>query len=103
MNHDTRGKLSFLVPTIYILFLILPIYWLVNMSFKENSEILGALSLWPKNPTLRNYTVIFTDPSWYKGYINSIIYVVMNTVISCHTAVSVAPKRGTMNTSELSS
>ena len=30
----------------------------------------------------RNYRVIFTDPVWYNGYINSIIYVVMNTVIS---------------------
>ncbi len=61
---------------IYIIFLLLPIYWLVNMSFKTNQEILGGFSLWPQNPTLRNYAVIFTDPSWYKGYINSIIYVV---------------------------
>ena len=72
---------AWLVPTLYILFLLLPIYWLVNMSFKTNQEILGAFSLWPRDPTLRNYAVIFTDPSWYKGYINSIIYVVMNTAI----------------------
>ena len=80
-----RGEVSrfwWLVPTIYILFLMLPIYWLVNMSFKTNQEILGAFSLFPQNPTLQNYQVIFTDPSWYRGYINSIIYVVMNTVIS---------------------
>ena len=68
--------------TLYIVFLMLPIYWLVNMSFKTNEEITGVLSLWPINPTLHNYRVIFTDPAWYSGYINSIIYVVMNTVIS---------------------
>ena len=83
-------RLSWLVPTIYIVFLLLPIYWLVNMSFKETSEILSTFSLWPVNPTLRNYEVIFTDPSWYNGYINSIIYVVMNTVISVTAALPAA-------------
>ena len=83
-------RLSWLVPTIYIVFLLLPIYWLVNMSFKETSEILSTFSLWPVNPTLRNYQVIFTDPSWYNGYINSIIYVVMNTVISVTAALPAA-------------
>ncbi len=92
--HTTKAplsqRLSWLVPTIYIVFLLLPIYWLVNMSFKETSEILSTFSLWPQNPTLRNYMVIFTDPSWYKGYINSIIYVVMNTVISVAAALPAA-------------
>ncbi len=83
-------RLSWLVPTIYIVFLLLPIYWLVNMSFKETSEILSTFSLWPQNPTLRNYAVIFTDPSWYNGYINSITYVVLNTLISVTVALPAA-------------
>lgn len=87
---DTRSRFGFLIPTIYIVFLILPIYWLVNMSFKTNSEILGDFSLWPTNPTIANYAVIFTDPSWYNGYINSIIYVVLNTVISVAAALPAA-------------
>ena len=77
-----RPRLGWLVPTIYIIFLLLPIYWLVNMSFKTNQEITAAFTLFPRDFTLRNYAVIFTDPSWYSGYINSIIYVVLNTVIS---------------------
>ncbi len=85
-----ESRLWWLVPTIYIFLLMLPIYWLVNMSFKTNQEILGAFSLWPRNPTLHNYAVIFTDPSWYKGYINSIIYVVMNMVISVAVALPAA-------------
>ena len=32
--------------------------------------------------TWDNYKVIFTDASWYSGYINSMIYVAINTVIS---------------------
>ena len=34
-----------LVLLIYFLFLLVPIYWLLNMSFKSNTEILGGLSL----------------------------------------------------------
>ena len=30
---------KWLVPTFYIVFLMLPIYWLLNMSFKTTNEI----------------------------------------------------------------
>ena len=86
----TKRDLSWIVPTLYIVFLMLPIYWLVNMSFKTNQEITGVFSLWPQQPTLRNYAVIFTDPAWYSGYINSIIYVVLNTAISISVALPAA-------------
>ena len=38
---------TWLVPTLYIIFLMLPIYWLLNMSFKTTNEILGGFSLYP--------------------------------------------------------
>ncbi len=78
------------VMTVYLIFLMLPIYWLLNMSLKTNEEILSTFSLWPQNFTLANYKTIFTDPSWYGGYINSITYVVMNTVISITVALPAA-------------
>ena len=56
-------KFKWLVPTIYILFLMLPIYWLINMSFKTTSEIINTYSLWPRQFTLDNYITIFTDLS----------------------------------------
>jgi len=78
------------VMGLYLLFLMLPIYWLINMSLKTNSEILGAFSLWPRNLTFENYTLILTDPSWYMGYVNSLIYVLMNTAISLAVALPAA-------------
>ncbi|WP_026987901.1 carbohydrate ABC transporter permease [Fodinicurvata fenggangensis] len=83
-------KGRWLIPTIYIILLMIPIYWLVNMSFKTNQEILSVLSPIPLNPTLDNYLVIFTDASWYSGYINSTIYVVMNMIISVSVALPAA-------------
>ena len=37
------------------------------MSLKTNDEILSVFSLWPQDPTLANYAVILTMPSWYIG------------------------------------
>jgi len=84
------SRLRWLLPTIYIVFLLLPIYWLVSMSFKTTNEILGGFTLWPNRFTLENYAKIFSDPTWYNGYINSLIYVVMNTVISVSVALPAA-------------
>ena len=81
---------SAVVMTLYILFLLLPIYWLVNMSFKTNQEITSTFTLFPQTFTFGNYAVILTDPSWYMGYVNSLIYVVMNTVISLSVALPAA-------------
>ncbi len=79
-----------IVMTTYIVFLLLPIYWLLNMSLKTNEEILSTFSLWPQNLTFDNYMTIFTDPSWYNGYINSMTYVTMNVVISVSVALPAA-------------
>lgn len=81
---------SNIIVSLYILFLMVPIYWLANMSLKTNQEILSGFSLWPKDLTLDNYITIFTDPSWYGGYLNSITYVMMNTVISVVVALPAA-------------
>ncbi|MEM6355125.1 MAG: carbohydrate ABC transporter permease [Pseudomonadota bacterium] len=81
---------SAVVMTVYIVFLMLPIYWLLMMSLKTNEEILSTFTLWPNEITFRNYIEIFTNPAWYWGYINTIIYVVMNTVISVTVALPAA-------------
>jgi len=75
---------------IYLVFLMLPIYWMFNMSLQTNADILGSFSLYPKNITFGNYMNIFTDSAWYNGYINSIIYVSMNMVISLVVALPAA-------------
>ena len=89
-RKEPRINRSAVVMGLYLLFLLLPIYWLLNMSLKTNTEILGTFSLFPKDLTLENYVKILTDESWYIGYINSLIYVVMNTVISLVVALPAA-------------
>ena len=83
-------RARWLAPAFYIFFLMAPIYWLLNMSFKTTNEILGAFTLFPHEFTFANYAKIFTDPTWYNGYINSIIYVGINTVLSVAVALPAA-------------
>ena len=56
-------RLRWLIPTLYIIFLMLPIYWLLNMSFKTTNEILGGFSWFPAEFTVDSYVEIFTDPT----------------------------------------
>jgi glycerol transport system permease protein len=89
-NAGLRRAVSYAVLIGYLLFLLLPIYWLVNMSFKTNTEIQTTMSLLPQSPTAQNFGVILSDPTWYMGYVNSLIYVLLNTVISVSVALPAA-------------
>ena len=41
MRH---GDLPKVILAVYIVLLMLPIYWLINMSFETNSEIMTAMA-----------------------------------------------------------
>ena len=75
---------------LYLTLLLLPIYWMLNMSLRTNADILGTFSLYPANLTFANYAKIFSDPSWYMGYVNSMTYVSINMVISLLVALPAA-------------
>ncbi|AQR70237.1 glycerol transport system permease protein [Janthinobacterium sp. OK676] len=83
-------KMSSTILVVFLLGSLLPIYWMLNMSLKTNEEIVGVLSLWPQQLTFANYHTIFTDRSWYSGYINSMIYVALNMVMSVTVALPAA-------------
>jgi glycerol transport system permease protein len=72
---------------VYLLLSVVPIYWLVAMAMQTNERILGTFHLFPSVYTWRNFETILTDPSWYQGYINSITYVTINTIVSVAVAL----------------
>lgn len=75
---------------LFLVFLLIPVYWLINMSFQTTAEIRSVFSLVPLRPTLYNYRVIFSDASWYLSYVNAAIYVVLNTLLSLLVALPAA-------------
>jgi glycerol transport system permease protein len=74
----------------YLFVLLLPIYWMFNMSLRDNNDIMSRMAFFPDNPVIHNYVEILTDPAWYWGYINSFAYVSINTVICLVVALPAA-------------
>ena len=59
-----------------------PFYWLFVMSFKTTRKIEASFIPYPQAPTLENFELIFSDHTWYLGYLNAVIYVLINVTIS---------------------
>jgi glycerol transport system permease protein len=83
-------RARYLILLVYIVFLMLPLYWMLNMSLKTTAETLTTFSLFPRELTFRNYLTIFSNRAWYSGYLNSIAYVSLNTIISLLVALPAA-------------
>ncbi len=90
MMAERRVRTRDVALVAYLLFAIIPVYWMINMSLRTNQEIVSAFSVFPRSLTLEHYRTIFSDASWYSGYINSLIYVAMNTVLSLLVALPAA-------------
>ena len=75
---------------LYLLFTLAPIYWMVHMSLRSNLAITGAFAWLPESFLLDNYRTILTDSAWYSGYVNSMIYVGLNTILSVTVALPAA-------------
>ncbi len=90
MRKAGPGQRRRLVPVIYAGFVLIPLYWLVMISFMTQEEATAGLSFFPAEPTLVNYLYILTDPGWRAGFINSAIYVSINVVLSLAVAVPAA-------------
>jgi glycerol transport system permease protein len=58
-----QGVLPKFILATYMVVLMLPIYWLINMSLRTNSDIVSGMALWPHNPTLEKYFQILNDPT----------------------------------------
>jgi glycerol transport system permease protein len=84
------GLLPRLGFAVYLLALMLPIYWLVNMSLRSNEEITSALAFFPHHPSLEKYFYILHDPTWVHAFLVSLTYVAINTVISVTAALPAA-------------
>jgi glycerol transport system permease protein len=79
-----------IVPIIYVSVLMVPIYWLITMALKSNGEIAGLFTLYPHAPTLKWFTLIFTEKAWWMGYVHALAYVCLNVIISVSVAIPAA-------------
>ncbi|MCH8332704.1 carbohydrate ABC transporter permease [Candidatus Sumerlaeota bacterium] len=75
---------------IYFILLFIPIYWLAITSLKSDDEILSRFSVFPEHATLEHYREIAGSPVWRSSFLNSLIYVALNVMITLVAAVPAA-------------
>jgi len=82
------------INTIMILFLIIilyPLIYVVSSSFSSGSAVsAGRVLLWPVEPTLQGYKIVFGYKAVWTGYANTILYTVCGTCLNLVLTVMVA-------------
>ncbi len=78
------------IPMVYVAVILLPLYSIVNYSFKTEFEIKNSITPIPMLGTLGNYEAIFSDSQAYMALLNTLIYVLINNIITLIVAVPAA-------------
>ena len=93
MNHPTKVKESIgeriYTIVVYLLLIlisatiILPLLHIISGSFSDPMQLLtDNVSFWPKGFTTSMYEKVLKDASIWTGYLNTILYTVLGTLIS---------------------
>ena len=90
LTNDRSSKVAQTILAIYCVYLALPLYWLLAISVQQNADITGAFSIFPQDPSLKNFMELWMNPVWSRSFINSLTYVVINTLLSISLALPAA-------------
>lgn len=75
--------LNYLVLAAFFIIVLYPLVYVVSASFSNPTAVVsGRMWLLPVEPTLDGYRAIFTYESIIRGYLNSIFYVVVGTLVN---------------------
>ena len=89
-RNDRSSKVAQTILAIYCVYLALPLYWLLAISVQQNADITGAFSIFPQDPSLKNFMELWMNPVWSRSFVNSLTYVVINTLLSISLALPAA-------------
>jgi multiple sugar transport system permease protein/putative aldouronate transport system permease protein len=86
--RDTASDRVFMALNYFLLALLLlivlyPLVYILSASFSDASAVTsGRVWLWPLEPTLTGYEAIFKHPRLMTGFLNSLFYTVVGTLIN---------------------
>ncbi len=75
---------------VYIVYLLVPIYWLVSIALQANADVVGGFKVVPTEITLANFGEILTSSVWRGAFVNSLNYVFINSALSLLVAIPAA-------------
>ena len=79
------------IMTLLLIIVLYPLIYVLSSSFSSGSAVsAGRVILWPVQPTLNGYKVVFGYRSVWIGYRNSIIYTLFGTTLNIVLTTMVA-------------
>jgi multiple sugar transport system permease protein len=102
-THARRSAIAdalrFAALGLFLLFVLLPLYWMVMTSVKPTSDYLTVPPVWfPKEPTFVHYTAALFSYRGLQGLINSLIIASASTVLSTVLGTMMAYSLARFNT-----
>jgi len=88
ITHNAKGDMvfdvfNFIVLSLVMLSVLYPLYFIIIASFSDPAQIYaGKVLLIPKEITFEGYQRVFSDQYIWSGYINSIFYTILGTLIN---------------------
>ena len=62
-----------LVVTLIVVYALTPFIWALSTSFKTENDLFGAASLFPRDPTMKNYAYVLGDRGFMSSLSNSVL------------------------------
>ena len=95
-----RGDLArFTVIALFLIFVLVPLYWVVITSIKPSNDYLTVPPVWfPAEPTIVHYTAALFSYRGLQGLVNSLIIASVSTVLSAILGTMMAYSLARFNT-----
>ena len=72
-----------IIATVVLILVLYPMIYVLSSSFSSGYAITsGRVFLWPVDFSVQGYKKVFADPSIWRGYANTIYYVIGGTLVS---------------------
>ena len=81
----------YLLLAVLLAVVLLPLLYIVASSFSSPEAVSGGrVLLWPVDFSLRGYHAVFANPQIIQGYLNSLFYTVVGTIVSVTMTIAIA-------------
>jgi putative aldouronate transport system permease protein len=81
----------YLLLGVFLLVVLLPLLYIVASSFSSPEAVsAGRVLFWPVDFSLRGYHAVFQNPAIVQGYLNSLFYTVVGTIVSVTMTIAIA-------------
>ncbi|MFK4089526.1 carbohydrate ABC transporter permease [Kribbella sp. NPDC020789] len=81
----------YLLLAVFLAVVLLPLLYIVASSFSSPEAVSsGRVLFWPVDFSLRGYDAVFQNPQIVQGYLNSLFYTVVGTIVSVTMTIAIA-------------